>query len=146
MRLSSNCYFILLVFTYLFLISCNTSRHTKSSVELAMKYYDHLIQNLDADSIALLYTRDGNLGDLALGRDSIRKFLSSFKNIRVLSQVSTTKSIAITHDTALQKGFYTQSDILSQKDTINVKGEYTARWEWIAKGWHIKKMTTKSIK
>lgn len=126
------------------LFSCNSSMHNKSGVETAMKYYDHLILKLDADSISMLYTSDGSLGDMAIGRDSIRKFLSAFKNVRVLSQISETKSIDIVRDTAIQKGTYTQTDIVTGKDTIKVKGEYTARWEWIRKGgWHIKRMTTK---
>ena len=141
-----NGYFVLFVFLSLLIISCSISRHSKSSVELAMKYYDHLIQRSNADSISLLYAPDGNLGDIAFGRDSIRNFLSSFKKVRVLSQVSTTQSIVMLHDTALQKGSYRQSDILSEKDTVHVKGEYFARWEWMNKSWHIKKMTTKPIR
>ena len=137
--------FLLLILIFVSLPSCNTSRHSRSGVESSMKYYDHLLQKLDADSIALLYTPDGNLGDIAKGRDSIRKFLSSFKNVRVLSQRSITASIEITHDTAIQKGNYAQTDIVSEKDTVKVKGEYTARWEWLRKqGWHIKRMTTRS--
>lgn len=134
----------LLIFIFVPLLSCNTSRHSKFGVELAMKHYDRLLQKLDADSISLLYTPNGNLGNIAIGRDSIRKFLSSFKNIRVLSQISTTISIEIVHDTAIQKGNYAQTDIVSEKDTLKVKGEYTAKWEWLGKqGWHIKQMTTK---
>ena len=129
----------------IFFFSCNTSKHSNAGVESAMKYYDHLILKLDADSIALLYTADGNLGGVAKGRDSIRKFLSSFKNVRVLSQASTTTSIKISRDTAIQNGTYTQSDIVSGKDTVYVKGTYMARWQWIKKeGWHIKEMTTKN--
>lgn len=126
------------------LYSCNGSMHNRSGVEKAMKYYDHLILKLDADSISMLYTPDGNLGDIAMGRDSIKRFLSSFKNVRVLSQVSATRSIDIIRDTAIQNGTYTQTDIVSGKDTIKVRGEYTTRWEWIRKdGWHIKRMTTR---
>ncbi len=126
-----------------FLCSCNTSKHSIAGVESSIKYYDHLILKLDADSIALLYTPDGNLGGIATGRDSIRKFLSTFKNVRVLSQASTTTSIKIVRDTAIQNGSYTQSDIVSGHDTMNVKGTYMARWQWIKKkGWRIKQMTT----
>ena len=118
--------------------------HNKSGVETAMKYYDNLILKLDADSISMLYTPGGNLGDIAIECDSIKKFLSSFKNVRVLSQFSITKSLNIIRDTAIQKGTYTQTDLVSGKDTIKVKGEYTARWEWFRKkGLHIKRMTTK---
>jgi hypothetical protein len=145
MSLTSTSFPLPIVISFMFLLSCNTTKHNKSGVESAMKYYDHLILKLDADSISMLYAPDGNLGGIAIGRDSIRKFLSSFKNVRVLSQSSTTGSINIIRDTAIQKGTYTQIDIVSGKDTVRVKGEYTTRWEWIHKeGWHIKQMTTKS--
>ena len=119
--------------------------HNKSGVETVMKYYDNLILKLDADSFSMLYTPGGNLGDIAIGCDSIKKFLSSFKNVRVLSQSSIIKSLNIIRDSAIQKGTYTQTDLVSEKDTIKVKGEYTARWEWVRKkGLHIKRMKTKS--
>ena len=131
---------------FIFLSSCNSHHHTEKEIVSAMHHHDELILRLNADSIALLYTPDGNLGDIAIGRDSIRKFLSSFKNIRVLSQASMQESIIINHDTALQKGSYLQRDIIAGKDTVTVAGEYTARWEWTREGWLIKKMTTKPDK
>ncbi len=111
-----------------------------------MKLYDHLIQKMDMDSIALLYTVDGDLGEMAHGRDSIRKFLASFRNIQVLSQTSTTASIEIYGDSSIQKGTYQQAALISGKDTIKVKGEFTAHWLWVPGegGWHIKHMATKS--
>jgi len=39
----------------------------------------HYLQKTDADSIAYMFTPDGELGNVAKGRDSIRHFLSSFK-------------------------------------------------------------------
>ena len=145
MSLTSKSFLVFIVISFIFLLSCNGTKHSRSGVESAMKYYDHLILKLDADSISLLYTPDGNLGSIAIGRDSIKKFLSSFKNVRVLSQSSTMGYIDIVRDTAIQKGTYTQTDIVSDKDTVRVKGEYSARWQWIPKqGWHIKQMTTKS--
>jgi len=129
----------------LFLLSCNKKQHTKEEIESAMKLYDHLIQKVDGDSIALLYTPDGDLGTMAHGRDSIRKFLASFKNVRVLVQSSVTDSIEINADTAIQKGSYHQIALINEKDTANVKGSYKAKWVWIDKeGWRIKKMETKS--
>ena len=127
--------------------SCTRSLHNEAGVKSAMKNYDQLILKLDADSISILFTADGNLGNVAKGRDSIKKFLASFKNIRVLSQFSTTDSIHIVGDTAVQKGKYSQTDLLSEKDTVKLKGEYTTRWEWIAnEGWRIKKMETNPVK
>ena len=145
MSLNSKFISLFILTNFTFLLSCNNTKHSKSEVESAMKHYDNLILKLDADSISLLYTPDGNLGDIAVGRDSIKKFLSSFKNVRVLSQSSITESINIVRDTAIQKGTYTQTDLVAEKDTVKVKGEYIAKWQWIRKkGWHIKRMTTKS--
>ncbi len=145
MLTASKYWLVFLILAIPTLNSCYSSKHNKTGVENAMKYYDHLILNLDADSIALLFTPTGNLGDIAVGRDSIKKFLSTFKNVRVLSQNSITNAINITHDTAIQKGTYQQTDIISEKDTVRVKGEYIATWFWQPKeGWRIKKMTTKS--
>ncbi len=137
-------FFVLLFGSCVLFSACSNSRYNEAGVKAAMQQYDRLILKLDADSIALLYTPDGNLGGIAIGRDSIRRFLSSFKNIKVLSQSSTTSSIQIIKDTAVQKGNYTQSDLVG-KDTMHVKGEYIATWQWMGKnGWHIKKMATKS--
>ena len=128
-----------------FLFSCISTRHNKNKagVESAMKKYDNLIFKLDTDSISLLFTPNGNLGNIAIGRDSIKRFLSSFKNIRVLSQSSTTSSVIISGDSAIQKGSYIQTDLIAEKDTIKVKGDYETVWQWLRqKGWLIKKITT----
>lgn len=132
------------IFFIVCLLSCRAAKYSNQKIESAMRYYDHLIKKLDADSIVLLYAPDGNLGGIAIGRDSIRNFLASFKNIKVLSQVSTTSSITFIQDTAIQKGTYIQKDLVADKDTITVKGEYTAKWVWLKReGWRIKQMNTK---
>ena len=134
------------LFMLLFLTSCVSYVHRQQEVQDAMQHYDRLIQKMDADSIALLYTADGDLGGIAHGRDSIRRFLSSFKNVRVLEVTSSTDSLTMTGDTAFQSGHYQQSGVINEKDTFHVKGSYHAQWVWIKKegGWHIKKMTTQA--
>ena len=109
--------------------------------------YNHFIKEIAADSVANMFTKDGNLGDVAHGRDSIRLFLTSFKGIKVLSVKSTTASIAWQKDTAIQTGMYFQKGVIQQKDTFNVKGKFIATWERQAKGvWFLKKMQTKPTK
>ena len=99
-----------------------------------------------SDSIALLYTPEGDLGDIAHGRDSIRKFLLSFKNVKVVSQSSTTTFLEINGDSSLQRGTYLQTVFIPGKDTLKVKGEYIANWLWMSPGgWHIEHMVTKPI-
>jgi len=133
------------LFIFLFL-SCNTTAHNEKGVEAAMKKYDRLIKKMDATAIAMLYTPDGDLGEMAHGRDSIKKFLATFKNVRVLAQSSTTSSISINGDSSFQKGTYRQMVLINGKDTVKVKGEYTAHWLWVSgQGWLIKHMATKPM-
>ncbi|MFZ1799243.1 MAG: hypothetical protein WAU24_05210, partial [Chitinophagaceae bacterium] len=97
-------------------------------------------------SISMLFTPDGHLGDMASGRDSIRMFLSSFKNVQVLAQNSTTDSIKMLEDTAFQNGTYHQTDVINGKDTLHVQGTYSATWIWVkGNGWMLKKISTQSL-
>ena len=119
---------------------------TSAAVERAMKRYDHLILGMNADSIAQIYTPDGELGKMAKGRDSIRNFLQGFKNYRVLSQTSETHSISLEGDSAFQKGTYRQTVIIPSKDTVTVKGNFTAFWIWNpVYGWQIHRMETQPL-
>ena len=136
-------YYLASVTVLCLLFSCNKREYSKADIESGMQRYDHLIQRLDADSIALLYAPDGDLGTIAHGRDSIRRFLASFKNVRVLSNTSVSDSIEIKGDTAFQNGTYHQVAIIDAKDTADLKGTFHARWIWVNKeGWRIKKMET----
>ena len=131
----------------LFICACSSAKHSNVEIEDAMSHYNNLILNLDADSISKLFIEKGNLGDIAIGRDSIKAFLLSFKNIKVLSQTSITKSITISKDIAFQEGSYSQTDLIGGKDTVSVKGIFSCIWEWNKKdGWLIRKMTTKTEK
>ena len=122
--------------------------HNNNEIESAMKRYDYFLQKVDADSIASLFTMDGDLGKQAHGRAAIKNFLSQYKDIKVLSQKSTTLSIEIAGDSATQKGTYKQSDILpSSKDTLNVSGTFTTDWIWDKQaGWLIKSIEAKPDK
>jgi len=130
---------ILLVF------SCKASHH-RSGIINAMRTYDRLITKMDADSIASLYATDGELGKVAKGRDSIKKFLLTFKKFQVLLNESKTDSIVMAGDSAVQTGSYRQEVILPSKDTAHLKGLFHANWIWKkSEGWHIKKMETTPI-
>ena len=108
-----------------------------------MQRYDSLLVRMNTDSIALLFTADGDLGTVAHGQDSIRKFLARFAAFKVLSQSSTTDSISIDGDTAVQTGHYHQRTVIPVNDTVVVKGAFTARWIFVGDwGWKLKKMET----
>ena len=141
-------------FLYLFCLfwgiavfSADAQDKTDAGVEQAMKRYNHLILGMNADSIARIYAPEGELGGIAKGRDSIRRFLEGFKNFRVLSQSSQTNSILIEKDSAIQKGSYRQTVILPSKDTVTVKGNFNACWIWQeGSGWLIRRMNTQPAK
>jgi hypothetical protein len=127
--------------------ACRSKKHNAESVEQAMQKYNRYILKMDVDSIALLYTPDGELGKMARGRDSIRRFLENFRKYKVLSQVSKTNLINISRDTALQSGLYTQKVIVPVNDTVTVKGLFSTKWIWMdSTGWHIQRMETTPAK
>ena len=132
----------LFVTALFFAVSCKTA-HNKSEIESAMIRYNYFIQKVDADSIASMFTPDGDLGKMAHGQESIKNFLGGFKNFQVLSQKSETESIQLKKDSATQIGHYKQVAVVG-KDTFRVKGEFTAQWLWLKQiGWRIKSMETK---
>jgi hypothetical protein len=137
--------FLILFFISSILFSCNTTQKNEKGVESAMNLYNHYIQKMEPDSIALLFTTDGNLGNIASGRDSIRNFLSNFKDFKVLSQTSITKLIKINRDSTVQQGDYHQTTIIPKNDTVKVSGTFTANWIHSKSGWHLKRMLTKPV-
>jgi hypothetical protein len=134
--------FISVLCTLTSFLSCAQNK-TEAGVEQAMKNYDRFILEMNTDSIALLYSPEGELGKMAKGRDSIRNFLNRFRDFKVLSQKSETNKISIEKDSAIQTGSYRQMVIVPSKDTVTVKGSFTARWIWSgARGWQIQRMET----
>jgi hypothetical protein len=126
-----------------FLSACGPKEHSSKSVEQAMQKYNKFILAMDVDSISGLYAPDGELGKMAKGRDSIRRFLENFKKYKVLLQVSKTNLIKISKDTALQSGRYTQKVIVPVSDTVTVEGLFSAKWIWMdSTGWQIQRMET----
>lgn len=133
-----------LLFTSIF-HSCSHS-HTKAEIESAMHQYDAVLQSMDADGVSKMFTPNGKLGEAAQGREAIKKFLSGFTNVKVLSQSSTTKSIELKGNSAIQTGMYFQNDVVNGNDTAYLKGTYTAQWKYLPnEGWKIEKIITKPI-
>jgi ketosteroid isomerase-like protein len=119
--------------------------HEKKEIDAAMREYDRLIQKLDAEAISELYDEEGDLGDQAHGREEIKKFLSGFKDIEVLEQHSTTNTIEMLGDSAVQTGSYIQIDVIEKRDTVTVRGTYNALWRWDGEAWKLKRMETQAL-
>jgi hypothetical protein len=70
MRFTSSTLIYALILLINGLSACHKKERSSESVELAMQKYDSFILNMNVDSISMLYTRDGELGKIAKGRDS----------------------------------------------------------------------------
>jgi len=137
---------IALFFACFLIISC---ANRQVEIENAMKHYDRLTFRMAGDSLADIYTSDGELGGKGMktyvGRDSIRKFLKSFDpaSITLISNSTKIDSLVFKGDTAVVKGSYEQKAKLAQGDTGTYNGTFTATW---MKGegdkWLIRKMYT----
>jgi hypothetical protein len=136
---------------FILLNSCHKPSATPN-LRTAMGTYDRLIRKTNADSIAMLYTVDGDLGVAAHGRDSIRNFLKKFRDYKVLEQLSTIDSMSIKEDTGFVHGTFHQTTIIPVhdslnmghiRDTITVRGVFHSEWLNIPEyGWQIRRMET----
>jgi hypothetical protein len=94
----------------------------KETPESVIKKYERLVLEMKADSISQLFTNNAEVGHgnqkPIKGKDSIYAFLSSFKNVRVISNVDSISSVSIKNDSAVVDGNYKQSVILQETDTF----------------------------
>ena len=144
---SSKFNYLFFIAALLLLFSCKGNKtgnkDRKAAVEAALKTYDSLILKMNFNAIAMMYTPDGELVEMAHGRDSIRKFLSGFSNVKVLAASSSSDAVEITADTAVQRGRYYQEALVDNADVIKPTGSYVATWVWTKKGgWKIRRMVT----
>jgi len=140
--------FYILIVPIVFIYSCSETS-VKEAPQDVIKKYERFVLEMKADSIAQLFTTYAEIGHgdqpPIKGRDSIYSFLSSFKNVRVLSNRDNIISSAIRNDSATVNGTYTQTVIVSEKDTVNVAGKFTATMVCDKiKNWLIAKMRTGS--
>ncbi|HTH56228.1 MAG TPA: DinB family protein [Cyclobacteriaceae bacterium] len=129
----------------LILVSC---ADRKSEIEKAMRQYDHLTFQMNADSLAESYLPTGVLSGKGMkkfeGRDSIREFLKSFSaaDIHLISNSTSVESITFSGDTAMVLGSYEQKAKLSQGDTGVYTGKLTAKWLKAGNRWLIANLYT----
>ena len=123
---------------------------TKETPQGIIKKYERFVLQMKADSISQLFTPDAEIGHAnqspIKGRDSIYAFLSSFKNVRVLSNRDSISTTSIKNDPAIVTGIYRQTVIVSGNDTVQVAGNFIATMmQNKNNNWLIWKMTTRSL-
>ena len=127
--------------------SCSETSIKETPLDV-IKKYERLVREMKADSISQLFTNDAEIGHedqpVIKGRDSIYSFLSSFKNVRVILNRDEIVTSLIKNDSAIVNGNYTQTVIVSGKDTVNVSGKFIATMIRNKDNWLIAKMKTGS--
>lgn len=116
-------------------------------LDAALNHYGRLVRTMASDSIAALYTPDGELGGVGQptvsGPDSIRAFLHRFDQFQVLDATLVLDSSRLAGDTGIQHGRYAQRVRLPAGDTVEVSGRFTAEWVPGPSGeWRIRRMGT----
>ena len=124
-----------LLFAFLISLSACTDWASEREVQRAMRIYDNLYLKMDFDSIAATFISDGNLGPIK-GRDSIRRYLKTVENAKVLDYKSKPVVVTIDHDIARQEGTYVYK-IVTNGDTLSAGAKYFAVWKKINGRWYL---------
>jgi uncharacterized protein (TIGR02246 family) len=113
--------------------SCFSSRPSEvESVQQALQNYSRLILHMDNDGIADLFTEQGeiiNPGQPEIkGRESIRKFLGSFTEYKVIAESLQPDSTSVSGTRAVQFARYHQKVLVPSGKTLDASGRIKIEW------------------
>jgi hypothetical protein len=116
-------------------------------VEATMQHYNQLILKMDADAISSMYDSEGELSysdnPAIHGPKAIRDFIASLNGAKFEEYSTTTDSITINGETAIQVGTFKQRVILSDNKSVEAHGKYKAEWLHNSeKNWLLHRMST----
>jgi ketosteroid isomerase-like protein len=125
--------------------SASEDEAARIAVETTFRRYVDFVGRMASDSIAALYTRDGELLGANMrtirGPDSIRTFLSSFSNVHVDTARMQTDHISIAGDEAVQWGTYSQAATIAGQGMVHVEGRFVAHWlRQPDRSWRLRRM------
>ncbi|HTG84049.1 MAG TPA: DUF4440 domain-containing protein, partial [Gemmatimonadales bacterium] len=109
------------------------------AVAAAMEHYTALIRAVASDSIAAMYTEDGELLEAGMaplrGPKEIREFLAQFDGKVVVDSASTVSDdVEVFGTTAYQWGSFSQVARVQDQPPGKFSGRYVARWRRTPEG------------
>ncbi len=130
---------IILVIVTLCLGACSSSRLSSggsaasaSALEEALQNYQDMVLHMNNGGIANLFAEQGELinpgGAPIRGRESIRKFLNSFTEYKVIEENLQADSTVIIGASAMQIVHYHQKVTIPSGKTIDVSGWFKIDW------------------
>ncbi|HEY7027744.1 MAG TPA: nuclear transport factor 2 family protein [Gemmatimonadales bacterium] len=126
-------------------LACSAGRPNPSDpkvrqeVVAAMDHYTALIKLVASDSIAAMYTEDGELLEAGMaplvGPKAIREFLAQFDGKVVVDSASTASDdVEVFGTTAYQWGSFSQVARVQDQPPAKFGGRYVARWRRTPEG------------
>lgn len=118
-----------------------------SSLNAALAHYTELVRQMASDSIAALYTADGEVAGSGrapiVGPPAIAAFLGSFSSYHVLADSMKVDSLSVRGDSGMQTGSFWQLVQLPSGDTVQAQGGFRATWVRDGHGgWRVRRMAT----
>lgn len=117
------------------------------AVVAALERYTGFVRRQASDSIAALFTPDGQLLDASrppiTGPTAIEAFLDSFRAYHVLADTMTQSTLLLQGDSAVQTGRFRQLVQLPAGDTVVAQGGFRIVWARDGRGdWRVRRMGT----
>ncbi len=117
-------------------------------INQTLQRYNGYVVKMDHDSIAMLFSKDGEMvgtgNKPVVGPEAIRSFLRSFSSYHVIRNGMNADSLVISRDSATQTGTYAQQVQIPSGDTVDVHGRFEIHWiRGPAGGWSIRRMATR---
>ena len=119
-----------------------------AEIEARLRAYSRFVGRMEQDSVAAMFTADGEVahagGRAIRGRDSILVFLNSFRGFSVDSNRTMPDSIHVAGGRATQFGTFWQRVTLPDGRTVEASGLFEVRWVRERDGvWRIRRMATR---
>ena len=124
--------------------SAATTAAAAATIEATYQRYDDFIRQVNGDSLASLYTADGQMiGTNAQGPAEIAKFFRGFANVKVETQNHQTDAITVADSLAVHWGRYRQRAVVGKQPPIDVSGRFVIEWHLQPDGrWLIRRLMT----
>ena len=119
----------------------------RRELDAALVRYDSLIRRTAGDSIAAMYTPDGEMLGTNMatvkGSDTIARFLAQFVGVRVDTQQMHAEALTIADTEATQWGTWRQAATPPGQAMVHVQGRFVAQWIRGCDGnWRLRRLLT----
>jgi len=120
---------------------------TTVALDAATARYSGFVLAMAGDSIAAMYTPDGEMLGTGMhaiqSPDSIRHFLGAFTNVKVDSETMVRDAITVGDTESIVWGRYAQTATVNGQPPVHVSGRFVTQWvRRPGESWRIRRMLT----